>query len=726
MMRVSVSAILLAFLTACSVVETRLPSSVNFKESNQAEKIQEIDYKLALLYNREYEVDRKYDRTQTADNENPREAEQLKAEKIRIQSDISKLQSERKELEKSLSAEVATRAWTGLGPWFEVQTPPNKGTKKESLTIESLEGFEIEKASRSPAFAMDLRAYTTYHLELQNRLSDESVGLLSGRLECDADIRYEEGLLFFKTYKRGRIYDFTWTGKGGNDQDLTVGFAYGVKECRVLLKPQGAKNWTHQINIASLDKLIPSATKFHQHLEVCARPTGFSGNDPVSFFWQQDYNQVSCPRTFEKIEMLRDPIKAFNARIRSLTGADVPKEAYQQKNPLVKLDFSKAPKLDFIWVSSLNFSADFSGTLLAQALTYHADRGAQIRILVPEATMGKKDKKILSLLLGGRPNVRVQYYQYKFSNGQDGSFFDRFHRVNHMKLLIGYSASEPQNTFLVTGGRNVTDAYLFYDKPEYSRYPWLIDYARGERPFIYYDDFEAEIRGSEFIEAVLAQIMQFWHRDETTKYLRSTNLNVTRPLAAEQVSPLYNLTQKAPLIRHVLSVPYTDNHQLEKFYIEMFDSAQKEILLTTPYFRPSAAISEAFGRAVKRGVKIKVLTRIQLAGDSVPKIAEDVNKKGVNHHLHDLEMYEWTEPNSILHTKLLVIDQKLSFISSVNMNMRSFIHDTESGVLILHEDTAQKLKKEMLVYFGHSQRLTEELKIKWLNGKLIDIFDSYF
>lgn len=720
------------FLVACSVVDLRAPSSVT-SESNKAQRIQSIDYDLALLYNKEYEADRRIRQSRKNDHDNNQEAEGLKDKKAKIAEQISQLQAERKELEKSLSFDIAARTWSGIGPWFEIQTLPNPNHRNDVLAIENLEGLEIEKASISAAFALDTRAFGGYRLELQNKLSidpnraskDEST-TLTGRLECNDDIIYESGLLFFNWEKRSRVYEFTWYNRATNGQNLVVGFAPGVTDCRLLFKLKFEKAWTHQVNLVTLEKMLPSATQFHQHLEVCARPTGFAGTDPVSFFWQQDFNQVSCPRPFEKIDMLRDPIKAFNAKIRGLTGADVPEEAYRQKDPMVQLDFSRAPKLDFIWVSSLNFSADFYGTVLAQALRYHAGRGAQIRILVPEATILLKDKRILERLLLGRPNVKVQYYQYTYTNGKDGSLLDRFHRVNHVKLLIGFSEKEPKNNFLVTGGRNIRDSYLFFDKPQYKRYPWLVDYARGEKPFIYYDDFEIEMRGSEFVKAVLAQMLQFWNRDIETNIVRSTNLNVSRPISPDQASYFYGLSQSTPVVRHILSIPYADNYQLEKFYIEMFDSAQKEVVLTTPYFRPSEAISQALVRAVNRGVKIKVLTRIELAGDDVPKIAEDVNKKGVNRHFRDIEMYEWTEPNSIMHAKLLVIDQKLSFVSSVNMNSRSFIHDTEAGVLILHEGTAKALKKEILAYFASAKRLNEELKIKWLNGKLIDIFDSYF
>jgi cardiolipin synthase len=711
-------------LTACSAMDSRGPSSVS-EGSDKAPRIQQIDMRLAQIANEDFLLERKYNETQKADHENFNQVIELRKKREDLKSQTSQLQQERSLLEKSLSFEMATKNWNGVEPLFVKPAPPSAGKKREIWAIDDLRGFEIQKNS-GIAFSFDTRDFTDYRLELQNELP-EGTPDMQGRLECNGgSIIVDSGILMFKSEKRVRSFDFTWSASSIKSQSVVVGFAPGVNECRLFMKPVSSATWTHQLNLASLETLVPSANQFNQYLEVCARPTGFVEQDPVSFFWQQDFNQVSCPRVYESLQMLRDPLKAFDVKIKGLTGAVVPPRAYSEKDPMVNLDFTKAPDLDFIWVSSLNFSADFYGSVLGRAIRYHADRGAQIRILVPDATTFKKDRVLLKQLQAGRPNVKVRFYRYYYSSGRDGGSIDNLHRVNHAKLLVGYSEKHPQNNFMVTGGRNIRDPYLFFDKPEYTRYPWLFNYARGERPFVYYDDFEVEVRGAQVIQPVLAQLMQLWNRDEESKIIRSTNLNVARAMTPAQVSEFYTQSKKQPLMKHVLSIPYADGQMLEKFYVQMLDSARKEILLTTPYFNPTKNISEAFGRAVKRGVKIQVLTGIQLNGDDVPALVEDANKEGINGHFKELDIYEWTGAKSVLHAKLIVIDQKLSFVSSVNVNHRSFLHDVESGVLILHEGTAEKLKKEVLGYFRDSQKLTQERKIKWFNGKLLDVFDSYF
>jgi phosphatidylserine/phosphatidylglycerophosphate/cardiolipin synthase-like enzyme len=224
----------------------------------------------------------------------------------------------------------------------------------------------------------------------------------------------------------------------------------------------------------------------------------------------------------------------------------------------------------------------------------------------------------------------------------------------------------------------------------------------------------------------MAQMLSFWMRDPETQRFRSTNINIPKEADGIEVISLKTIAEERPLARHVMSLPFFDGYQLEKFYIDMIDSAQAEIVLTTPYFRPSVAISSALDRAVQRGVQVKVVTRIQLAGDGTPQIAEDVNKQGINRHLKNVAIYEWTDKKSIMHAKILVIDKSLSFVSSVNLNRRSFIHDTESGVLILHEKTAEMLRNEAMGFLRKSRRITDQERISWRNGTLIDWADSYF
>lgn len=703
----------------------RAPSSTSAREA-LAEKIQKIDLDIERLRIRAWSARQQAARQRArSDLVDAARTRQKDAER-----EINELTRRRLQLAKDLSAQLELSTWSGTNPWFDVRTG-NLLSRVETFALENPTGF---KGNRSlQPFALEHRLFKDYQLRLENR-SELSLGIgerqedipLRARMECDAPMTYETGFLFMKREVRNKVYEFDWYNSKKNGQQILLRFDPAVSRCTLLFRERSVDQWTYRLNFRALDEIVPRWSELSNHLEVCPKPVGFKAKDPVSFFWSQDFSHVTCPHDFDKIVQLRPPLKALNAKIRGLTGSDVPKRIFDTKDPTLPLDFSKAPKFDVIWVSSLNFSADLYGSLIAQALRWHAERGTQIRILIPWATTMFKDKRMVEKMMAGLPSVKLQLYEFKATEGSDGTWIDEFHRVNHVKLLIGYSFSAKENNFLVTGGRNMRDSYLFHEKPNYSKFPWLTNYAAGEEPFIYYDDYELEMRGESLVRATLAQMLALWNRDDFTQSMRPTNLNIAKTASQEQVVRLAGVDKDRPVVRHVVSLPFSDDRKLETFYVEMINSAKKEILLTTPYFLPSERLSAAFSAAAERGVKIKVLTRLKLAGDGVPSIAEDVNKKGINRHLLEIEMYEWTDPKSILHAKLLVIDQKLSFISSVNMNHRSFLHDSEAGMLILSEKAAKGLREDVLGYFASAKQITSERKIGFFNGLLLDWAQNYF
>nr|WP_295898778.1 phosphatidylserine/phosphatidylglycerophosphate/cardiolipin synthase family protein [uncultured Bdellovibrio sp.] len=721
-------------ILSCTNVQ-RSPSSEMY-DADRANRIQEIDLELSKYWNNDWRTSQQAFQTmREATNQTLFDGSALRDPKVRQQ--VEKLMGERQFHVNQLSSKLQLRDWSGLGPWFEATFRPRLFDKEEVMEVKNLADFKLG-TKRNP-FPLEHRFYNSYSLRFANLLPAESEAPFAGdkedrrqkylkaQLECNNDIIYDDGFLFFTSERHSRVYEFNWYFNKVNGQKVRVKFTPAVSHCQFkFYDPEISSTWTHGFELTDIGDASPEWIKLTNQVDICARPEGNFGNTPTSFFWQQDFNFTTCPQSFEKMVNLRDPYVSMNRKVMSLTGSGLKRKDFNDKNPMAELDFSKAPKFDVIWVSSLNFSADFYGMIMARALRYHAERGTQVRILVPEVTMTKKDKHILEWLQVGVPNIKVQYYKYRLSEKHDGGWLDKFHRVNHTKLIIGYSAKDPSANFLITGGRNIRDSYIFSDTPFYKAYKYLKNYGEGEEAYIYYNDFEIELRGYQFVKSVTSQMLAFWMRDPETQRFRSTNLNIPKLADADQVRRLTSLPTLYPLVRHIMSLPYFDGYQLERFYINMIDSAQSELLLTTPYFRPSVAISAALDRAVQRGVKVKVMTRIHLAGDGTPQIAEDVNKQGVNRHLSNVDIYEWTDEKSILHAKLLVIDRKLSFVSSVNLNRRSFIHDTESGALILHEKTAEELRTEILNFLRQGRKITNQERISWINGTLIDWADSYF
>lgn len=714
-------------LSACTNVK-RAPNSDVFDEE-RVNRIQEIDLELSRFWNYDWRANQEFVQTKKGSESNFRLLNKEALEDPQSRLSIRSLSSERDLRVAQLSSKLQLPDWSGLGPWAQTLFQNRLFEKEEAVEVTNWEDVELDNTLRQP-FPLEHRLYSSYTLRFDNLLptpKNSSNPFLKMHLECDGDIIYEDGFLFFNGEKRSKHYFFNWYFNKTNGYRVRVKFSPSVSRCQAkFYDPSKSGKWTHGFELADLTVLSPEWSNLISQIEVCARPKFDFGNGPTNFFWKQDFTFTTCPQPIQKWTNLRDPYNSINQKILALTGAPLDRKGFDQKDPMTPLNFDKAPQFDVIWLSSLIFSADFYGMILAKALHFHALRGTQIRILVSEITMKEKDKNILKWMQKNTPNIKIQYYKYRLSDGSGGNWLDRFHRVNHTKLLLGYSSTNQEANFLVTGGRNIRDSYRFKKKPFYRRYKFLKNYGDGEEDFIYYDDFEIEVRGTPFIKSVLSQMLSFWMRDPENQRARPTNINIPKEISDVESKRLASLSSEQTLVRHIVSVPYSDGNKLEKFYLDMIDSAHSELLLTTPYFRPSVAISAALDRATQRGVKVTVMTRIQLAGDNIPQIAEDVNKEGVNRHLKNVDILEWTEEKSILHAKILIIDKKLSFVSSVNLNRRSFIHDTENGILILNNEAASELRKEVLSFFSQERKITEKERISWINGALIDWADSYF
>ena len=176
---------------------------------------------------------------------------------------------------------------------------------------------------------------------------------------------------------------------------------------------------------------------------------------------------------------------------------------------------------------------------------------------------------------------------------------------------------------------------------------------------------------------------------------------------------------------HFISVPYADDHALEKQYVKMIDEAKTSIKISSPYLRPLPKVTEALERAAKRGVDIQIQTRVELKGDTQAELYEEVNKESINNLYNKAKIYEWKE-NSILHSKFLLIDSKKAMIGSVNLSRRSFIQDVENGYVIDNAGVTKDMEKIFDGYVKKSAQITKPLPRKLIPTLKINLLENQF
>ena len=148
-------------------------------------------------------------------------------------------------------------------------------------------------------------------------------------------------------------------------------------------------------------------------------------------------------------------------------------------------------------------------------------------------------------------------------------------------------------------------------------------------------------------------------------------------------------------------------------YTVAIATARREVLIQNPYFAPNDGVVELFAMMVRRGVKVHLM---------VPGKHTDspfVRRAGCSLYAALLEagvrLYEF-EP-TLLHQKIVVVDEIWSHVGSTNFDARSLALNEEVGVGILDADIAAKLKAA----FNEDLRHCHELKLEqWRRRPVFD------
>lgn len=103
--------------------------------------------------------------------------------------------------------------------------------------------------------------------------------------------------------------------------------------------------------------------------------------------------------------------------------------------------------------------------------------------------------------------------------------------------------------------------------------------------------------------------------------------------------------------------------QVSKSYKELFRQAQTQVIIVSSYFLPGKEFRRNIRKAVRRGVKIKLI----LAGTSDVMIAKQAERHMYHWLLkNEIEIYEY-QP-TVLHGKLAICDDKWLTLGSYNVN----------------------------------------------------------
>ena len=128
-------------------------------------------------------------------------------------------------------------------------------------------------------------------------------------------------------------------------------------------------------------------------------------------------------------------------------------------------------------------------------------------------------------------------------------------------------------------------------------------------------------------------------------------------------------------IRIIRDIPSMDC-KIRDEQLNMISSANKEILIETPYFLPDKQFRNELIAAAKRGVKVMIIMPL----DSDHKIADYLREKNLGElNLAGIEIYYYKY--ELIHAKVMVVDKKVYSIGSSNLDFRSTLFQFEMNIL---------------------------------------------
>ena len=147
---------------------------------------------------------------------------------------------------------------------------------------------------------------------------------------------------------------------------------------------------------------------------------------------------------------------------------------------------------------------------------------------------------------------------------------------------------------------------------------------------------------------------------------------------------------------------YSKNEPIgEENYIQIINSADRTLWISTPYLIPTYRLMEAVKNAAKRGVDVKLF----VPGIPDKKIVYWLAKADFNQLIESkVKLYIYTK--GFNHEKEIVADDKLAFCGTINFDFRSLTHHFECGLTMYDVPCI----KDMIADFEEMEKESELVK----------------
>jgi cardiolipin synthase A/B len=327
-----------------------------------------------------------------------------------------------------------------------------------------------------------------------------------------------------------------------------------------------------------------------------------------------------------------------------------------------------------IWLESYIFAADPAGKALAAVLKAKAQAGLDVRVMYDAVgCLGTPNAFFEDMQRSG---VKVHGF-HKFGYAvRRWDFFNIFNRRNHRKLLV------TDDDVAYFGGMNFVDrcGVIVVDESQPARPP----VSSGWR------DVHVRLSGPQ-VPQLAATMNYLWYKAQHIPAKRARWPR--RKMLQANADGLFFFDCE----------PGFKGRQAARVLCPLLRRARRTIYISMAYFIPSGPVLRELLRAVRRGVKVRVLIP---ANSDVP-----MARWACRHHYERLvergiRIYE--RQDLMLHSKALVIDGQWSVIGSCNLDPRSLRSNLEFLGVVRGRSLARTLEQICAYELRHSHRIVAD------------------
>lgn len=320
----------------------------------------------------------------------------------------------------------------------------------------------------------------------------------------------------------------------------------------------------------------------------------------------------------------------------------------------------------YVWAEYYIIGNDETGRRFLDLLAEKAAAGVEVRLIYDYyGSLGLDAKRLKAIAdAGGKTEPFLPFFSLK------RRWAVNFR--NHRKLVV------VDGRIGFTGGANMADEYSGRAR------------RRGARHFV---DSHIALRGPAVED--LAQVFA-----EDWSFAADELLDVP---AAKENGALDG--GAATNVAVIPSGPDQQYNAIRHTFFSLVATAEKSILLTTPYFIPDEAMLRGLQTAALRGLDVRVLVPapdkndVRMAAAAARSYYGELLDAGAR-------IYEY-QP-SMLHAKLVVADGRRAIIGSANMDFRSFRINFEISALVCDEAFAAAVERRFYDNLEQSREITRE------------------